>query len=145
MGENSPNSSCHIWNYKSVFLLKFPSLFNAMGDKSSVLFYLKLSTAQVKFHQICSLKVYKVSAKKNVEELCLWYQRVIVCTSSFLQGVWASNQIFEKGGGGGLDGTWAFRRGLLRKRGMTSFREGGCNLYIKNKLKSEIFNDKKSL
>ena len=34
-----------------------------------------------------------------------------------------------------------------RERGMTFFRGGGrgCNFYIKNKLKSEIFNYKKSL
>ena len=36
----------------------------------------RLLTAQVKFHQICSLiatflKVHKVSAKESVEELCL--------------------------------------------------------------------------
>ena len=41
LGENSRNSSCHIWNCKSVFLLNFASLFNAMGHKSSVLFLLK--------------------------------------------------------------------------------------------------------
>ena len=35
-----------------------------------------------------------------------------------------------------------FRGGLLRKRRMTLFREG-CSFYIKNKLKSEIFNGKK--
>ena len=47
---------------------------------------------------------------------------------------------------GGLDGTSAFRGGLLRKRGMTFFK-GGCNLYIKINLKirNEMFNDKKSL
>ena len=42
LDENLPNSSCHIWNHKSVFLLNFVSLFNAMGDKFSVLFQLKL-------------------------------------------------------------------------------------------------------
>ena len=58
------------------FYLKFASLFNAIGDKSSVLFWLKLylifnliifsakvqnfrlSTVQVKFHQICTLIGY---------------------------------------------------------------------------------------
>ena len=44
----------------------------------------------------------------------------------------------------GLDKTSAFRGGLLRKRRMSFFR-GGCNFHVKNKLKSEIFNDKKSL
>ena len=51
-----------------------------------------------------------------------------------------SYQIFKKGG---LDRTSTLRRGLLKKRGVTFFR-GGCNFYKKNKLKSEIFNDKKS-
>ena len=40
-----------------------------------------------------------------------------------------------------------FRGGLLGKKGVTFFRGGvwGYSFYIKNKLKSEIFNDKKSL
>ena len=49
-----------------------------------------------------------------------------MCTP-FSAGGGASNQIFEKKvGGGGLDGTSAFRGELLGKRGMTFFRrEGG--------------------
>ena len=50
-----------------------------------------------------------------------------------------SYQIFEKG----LDRTSTFREGLVGKRGV--FFQGGCNFYIKDKLKSKIFNDKKSL
>ena len=50
----------------------------------------------------------------------------------------------KKGGGGGLDKTSTVRGGLLEKMGVTFFREG-CNFHIKNKLRSEIFNDKKSL
>ena len=34
-----------------------------------------------------------------------------------------------------------FRGGSVGKRGVT-FLKGGCNFYIKNKLRSEIFNDK---
>ena len=50
-------------------------------------------------------------------------------------------------GGEKLDGTPAFRGGLQGKREMTFFRggRGVCNFYIKNELKSEKFNDKKSL
>ena len=51
---------------------------------------------------------------------------------------------FSKRGGRGLDRTSTFRGGLLGKRRITFFK-GGCNFYIKNKLKFEIFNDKKSL
>ena len=77
----------------SVFLLNFASLFNAMGDKSSVLFQLKLYLIFTKgahhsakfqtfdcsgeispnlyFDRLLLLKVYKVSAKKSMEEICL--------------------------------------------------------------------------
>ena len=46
---------------------------------------------------------------------------------------------FQKGG---LDRRSIFKWGLLGKRGETFFRKGG-NFDIKNKLKSEMFNDKK--
>ena len=42
-------------------------------------------------------------------------------------------------GGGGVE------KGLLVKKGVTFFRGGGCNFIKRKKLKSEIFNDKKSL
>ena len=49
---------------------------------------------------------------------------------------------FQKGG---LNRTSTFRGGLLEKRGVTFSREGGgFNFHIKNKVKSEIFNDKKT-
>ena len=53
-------------------------------------------------------------------------------------GGWASNQIFQKGG---LDRTSTFRGELLGKRGC--FFHGDA-IFTKTKLKSEIFNDKKS-
>ena len=46
---------------------------------------------------------------------------------------------FQKGGGG-LDRTSTLRGALLER--VTFFRRG-CNFYKKDKLKSEIFNDKK--
>ena len=46
--------------------------------------------------------------------------------------------------GGGLDRTSTFKGGLLGKTGLTLFKEG-CNFHKKKKLKSETFNDKKSL
>ena len=62
-------------------------------------------------------------------------------TSSFCRGeeggeVEPQNQIYQKGGWG-LDKTLIFRE--------VDGKEGGCNFYIKNKLKYETFNDKKSL
>ena len=46
--------------------------------------------------------------------------------------------------GRGLTGPQFFQK-VVRKEGVTFFRVEGCNFYIKNKLKSEIFNEKKSL
>ena len=59
----------------------------------------------------------------------------------------------QEGGGGGepstkfskrvsLIGPQLFRGGFAGKEGVTFFQRG-CNCHIKNKLKSEIFNDKK--
>ena len=56
-------------------------------------------------------------------------------------GVWTSNQIFQKRRG--LTGPQLLE-GVAGKEG-GDFFQGGCNFHIKNKLKSEIFNDKKSL
>ena len=75
------------------FSLKFVSLFNIMGDKSSLLLQLKLYIIFTKgahhnakfqtsdcsdeispnlyFDRLLLLKVYKVSAKKSMEEICL--------------------------------------------------------------------------
>ena len=57
-------------------------------------------------------------------------------------GGWASYQIFKKGGAWQVPN---FKRGLAGKEEVTFFRGLGCSFYMKNKLKSEIFNDKKSL
>ena len=54
-------------------------------------------------------------------------------------GGWASDQIFKKGD---LDKISVFRGGCSKK-GEWVF-SGGCSFHIKNKLKSEIFNDKKN-
>ena len=58
---------------------------------------------------------------------------------SFLLGGWTSYQ--RVGGGGGFYRTLIFREGLVGKR--VTFLRGSCNFYVKNKLKSVIFNDKK--
>ena len=76
--------------------------------------------------------------RQTMCRLCLCNQRVIVGTPFLQRGGWASNQIFRKGG---LDRTSTFRGGLLGKRGWLF--SGGLQFSHKNKLKSEIFNDKK--
>ena len=68
---------------------------------------------------------------------------VIVCTPLFLLG---GGEVetpihFSKGR---LDRTSIFIEGVAGKEGGDFFRDN-CNFYIKNKLKPEIFNDKKSL
>ena len=70
----------------------------------------------------------------------------IVCTSLSLlrreRGGVEPPTIYLKGQGGVLDGTSHFR-GVCWERGDDIFRSG-CNFYLKNKLKSEILNDKKN-
>ena len=57
-------------------------------------------------------------------------------------GGWISYKIFKEGD---LTGS-QFLDGGCWKRGVTFFSRGdGCSFYMKNKLKSEILNDKKKL
>ena len=67
----------------------------------------------------------------------------IVCTPPppFLLGGFESPTNFSKSGR--LDRISIFRGGLLGTRG--DFFQGVCSFYIKNKLKSQILIDKKSL
>ena len=55
-------------------------------------------------------------------------------------GLVGSPTQFQKGD---LNRTSIFRVGCWERRG--DFFQGGCSFYIKNKLKSEISNDKKCL
>ena len=48
-------------------------------------------------------------------------------------------------GGGGLTGSQFLERGCCERGGRLFPGEWGCSFYVKNKLKSEIFNDEKSL
>ena len=68
------------------------------------------------------------------------YTQVIVCNPllSAGGGELSLQPNFQKGGGGGLTGFQLLEAGCWE-------RGGGCNFHIKNKLKSETFNDKKSL
>ena len=91
------------------------------------------------------MKVYKVSAKKSVEELFLMIPKshsVHPLPLPLSAGELSLQPNFQK--------WWAWPdlnllRGVAGKEGMTFFKEGGCNFYMKNKLRFEIFNDKKSL
>ena len=74
----------------------------------------------------------------------IYIHSVLVCTPPpFCVGGWGkgveppTNQIFKKGGG--VDRTSSFREGV------TFFRGGGVAIFTPKKIKSEIFNDKKSL
>ena len=63
------------------------------------------------------------------------------CAPLLSAGGWAFNTNFKNGGG--LTRSQLLE-GVCWERG-GNFFQGGCNFDIKNKLKSEIFNDKKSL
>ena len=72
---------------------------------------------------------------------------LIVCTpdlSARRRGGWGGGEPptkFSKRGG--LTGSQLLERGCWERGG--EFFQRGCNCHLKNKLKSEIFNDKKSL
>ena len=70
----------------------------------------------------------------------------ILCTPHpFCWGVEPPTKVSKKGGGG-LRGPQFLEGGCWERGGMTFFRGGGsCNFLTKNKIKSGIFYDKKSL
>ena len=74
----------------------------------------------------------------------IFSSRNIVCTPSFQLGLgWGVGWVELKKG---LDRTLIVREGLVgKRRDLLGEGGGGSNFYIKNKLKSEMFNDKKSL
>ena len=85
----------------------------------------------------CLLIVLSQSQNYNVQ---VFFQQIIVCTPSFC---WVDLNLlpnFQKKGGDQQD--LSFQRGVAGKEG-GNFFQGVCNFYIKNKLKSEIFNNKK--
>ena len=59
----------------------------------------------------------------------------------FCRGGVPPTQISKRGGG--LTGPQLLKGGAGKEEG--DFFQGGCNFHISNKLKSETFNDKKSL
>ena len=60
----------------------------------------RLLTPQVKFHQICTLKVCKVSAKKSVGESCLMIPKSdSVHPPPFYRGVEPPTKFLKKMGG----------------------------------------------
>ena len=98
MGGNSPNSSCHVWNYKSVFLKLWITLachgrniFCTFVAETLYDFY-KRSSPQCKildfwllrwkftylhFDRLLLLKVYKFQLKKVWRKYVSWYQTVV--------------------------------------------------------------------
>ena len=146
------------------FSLNLASLFSAMGDKSSVLFYLKLYLIFTKgahhsakfqtsdcsdeispnfyFDRVLFWKGIKFQLKKCGGVMSHDTKESQCTPPPICKGVEAPTKFSKREGG--LDRTSTFSRGFLGKRGWL-FSRGGCNFHIKNRLKSEIFNDQKSL
>ena len=125
----------------------FASLFSAMRDNSTLFFssnliyfgqkyqigvkfldfwvvgwkFTKFLMSYLKLQVSFSFKLLKLQLKKVWMSYVSQYQRVIVCTTSFCRGL--SLQLNFQKEGGRLDGTSAFRAGLLGKREITFFRE----------------------
>ena len=92
MGENSPNFSCHISNYNSVFLKLCVSLKCHERQKKLYMIFTNVALKSAKFQSFnCSgeispnlffnrlllLKVYKISAKKVQRSYVSWCWRVM--------------------------------------------------------------------
>ena len=92
MGENSPNFSCHISNYNSVFLKLCVSLKCHERQKKLYMIFTNVALKSAKFQSFnCSgeispnlffnrlllLKVYKISAKKVQRSYVSWCWRVV--------------------------------------------------------------------
>ena len=80
LGEYSSNSACHIWNHKSVYHSRMSwemKLFMIWAKRvhQSVKFHTFDCSCEISpslyFERLLLLKVYKISAKKIIEELCL--------------------------------------------------------------------------
>ena len=67
----------------------------------------------------------------------------IACTPALSAGGVEHPTQFSKMGGGDLTGPQFLEEGCWERGG--DFFQGGCNFYIKNELRSEIFDNKKSL
>ena len=108
LGKNSPNFSCHIWNHRSVFLQTllhssasweiihmyfFSWHFIWFGQKEPIKVQnIKLSTAHVKFYQLCfligsfcwkyikfQLKRHRANTSHDTEEWCkIWRKTVLL-------------------------------------------------------------------
>ena len=141
----------------SVFLLNFASLFNAMGDNSSVLFYVKLYLIFTKgdrhsakfqtsdcsgeispnlyFDRLLFWKRIKFHLKKVWRSYVSWNQRVIVCTSLPLRREVEPPTNFSKKGG--FTGPQLLEGGCW-ERGGWLFSRVGLQFYIKKQI--EIWN-----
>ena len=101
VGENSPNSLCHPWNYKSFFVLTLHH--SSVSWEMALLYFFnwncawfgqkgpikvqnfRLSTAHLKFHQICTsdrltqLKKNRWVMYHGPEEWCKIWRKLIIC------------------------------------------------------------------
>ena len=98
------------------------------------------------FSQFCSLSKidFEIRAASVIREnVVVPGVKYMQMSSGYKNEIWTSHQIFKKGRG--LNRTLTIEWGLWERGGewVSFFEGGGCNFYIKNKLKSEIFNGKK--
>ena len=84
----------------------------------------------------------KIVSWPSFADKCFVKHFIIACSRLSAGGSWALDQFFKKGAGG-LAGS-QFLEGVAGKE-ERDFFQGGCNIYIKNNLKSQIFNYKKCL
>ena len=127
---------------KKTWTINLETIFDRKIGKMSVVLLEQLQDIIVK--TFSSPEITDLTVMMEIKNICT---SNIVCTPlpiCYGRGGLSLWPNFQKVGGG-FHRILIFRGGLLGKRRVTFFREGGCSFYIKNKLKSEIFNKKKSL
>ena len=142
----------------NIFRLSWTNLYSFQFPFSTIftIYYFRFRGSRLYIHLVLqnnffkALKfflIHKITLKTCYDKFIIYqpHEHSVHPSPPFLLGewggVWACYETFKKGW---LDRTTIFRGGLLGKRGVTFF-QGGCIFSIKNKLKSEIFNYKKSL
>ena len=83
------------------------------------------------------------ASQKNTWRIVLFYFQCIYIVPPAKKGGGGLNLLPDFQKGGGLTGPQFLEGGCWERGG--DFFQGGCNFLTKDKLKSEIFNDKNSL
>ena len=128
-------------NFKNVLTSKYFWIFSNKPPARWVA-YINKKFCYMSFLSYYSSIIYVSNFQEDTDVIAQNEASTSYCAPpTFCWGGWTYSQIFKKWR---LDKFSVFK-GELPGQWWWSFSGGGCSFHIKNKLKSEIFNDKKSL